>query len=84
MRIVVYALIILLVILHQDFWWWHTDKPLVCGFVPIGLAHHVGISLASAVVAALAVRYCWPTNVDTLDAAQQTPDHTPSRPERRE
>ena len=79
MKIVVYACIIILMILHQDFWWWDTDRPYLLGFIPIGLAHHGGISLAAAVVAALAVRYCWPANVDTFDNMEQTS----SRPEQR-
>jgi hypothetical protein len=64
MRYVVAALIALLIVLHQDFWNWHTYEPLVLGFIPVGLAWHVGISLAAAVVAFLAVRYCWPEGLD--------------------
>ena len=80
MKIVVYACILILVILHQDFWWWNTDRPYVLGFIPIGLAHHGGISLASAAVAALAVRFCWPAHVDTFDGTEQSS----SRPEHHE
>lgn len=80
MKIVVYALIILLMIIHQDFWWWDTDRPYLFGFIPIGLAHHGGISLASAAVAALAVRYCWPANVDALDDTElPTPPAEPHK-----
>ncbi|MBW7907128.1 MAG: DUF3311 domain-containing protein [Phycisphaerae bacterium] len=64
MRYVVAALIALLVVLHQDFWNWHTYEPLILGFIPVGLAWHVGISLAAGLVAFLAVRYCWPEDLD--------------------
>ncbi|MCH7995284.1 MAG: DUF3311 domain-containing protein [Planctomycetes bacterium] len=74
MRKLVYGLIILLAVLHQDFWWWHTAEPLVLGFVPIGLAFHAGISVAAAVLWALAVKYCWPADVDALDTVADQPE----------
>ncbi len=67
MRYVVYLLFLALVVLHQDFWWWHTHEPLVFGFIPIGLAWHAGISVSAAIVGALAVKYCWPRNVDAIE-----------------
>ncbi len=67
MKKLVFVLVAVLAVLHQDFWWWHTYEPLVFGFIPVNLAHHVGISIASSVVAALAVKYSWPTDVDELD-----------------
>lgn len=73
MRRLVYGLLILLAVLHQDFWWWDTAEPLVLGFVPIGLAFHAGISVAAAVLWALAVKYCWPADVDALDTVADHP-----------
>ena len=64
MKRIVIALVILLLILHQDFWWWDSIDPLVFGFIPIGLAYHAGISIAAAIVWALAMKYCWPVDVD--------------------
>lgn len=81
MKRFVYLLILLLVVLHQDFWWWHTHTPLVFGFIPIGLAWHAGISLAAALVGGLAVRYCWPSDVD-LPAGVAPPESPPSPSER--
>ena len=76
MRRLVYGLIVLLAILHQDFWWWHRIDPLLLGFIPIGLAYHAGISIAAAVLWALAVKYCWPPGLDEdesrIDAAADT------------
>ena len=74
MRRLVYGLLILLAVLHQDFWWWDTAEPLVLGFVPIGLAFHAGISVAAAVLWALAVKYCWPADVDALDTVADQPE----------
>lgn len=64
MRRMVYGLILLLAVVRQDFWWWNDADTLVLGFVPIGLAYHAGISVAAAVLWAMAVRYCWPAHLD--------------------
>lgn len=50
--------------LHQDFWFWRTAKPIVLGFLPIGLAYHVTYSLAAALLMALLVRYAWPEHLE--------------------
>ncbi len=64
MRGLVYGLIVLLALLHQDFWWWDDSDTLVFGFVPVGLAYHAILSLAAALLWALAVKFCWPADVD--------------------
>jgi hypothetical protein len=69
MRIFVYFLIVLLAIVHQDFWWWDTEKPLIGGVVPIGLAYHALVSVAAAVLWGMAVKYCWPHDLDDDDAS---------------
>ena len=53
-------LIVLLFILHQDFWLWDSRR-IVCGFLPIGLAYHLGFSFAAAAVWALALETLWPS-----------------------
>ncbi len=58
MQKLVWALVLLLVILHQDNWNW-TNDTLVFGFLPIGLAYHMGISIAASIVWFLAVKFCW-------------------------
>jgi len=47
----------------------------VLGFLPIGLAYHVGYSLVAAATMALLVRFAWPKQ---LDADEKS---TPRRPE---
>jgi hypothetical protein len=59
MRTAVWGLILLLIVLHQDFWFWN-DATIVFGFLPIGLAYHIGLSLAAAGVWWLATTYAWP------------------------
>ncbi|MBI4717593.1 MAG: DUF3311 domain-containing protein [Planctomycetes bacterium] len=67
MKRFVTLLVLALIVLHQDFWHWDRIEPLVLGFLPIGLAYHAGLSIAAAVVWALAVRYCWPRDVDVAE-----------------
>ena len=55
----------LLYLLHQDFWFWGTARPLVFGFLPIGLAYHAAYTLVIAGVLAWLVRAYWPHHLDT-------------------
>ena len=34
--------------LHQDFWFWRAARPLVFGFMPIGLFYHAAFTAACA------------------------------------
>ena len=69
MKFVIVAVVALLAIIHQDFWNWHRVEPLLFGFIPIGLAWHVMISVLAAILAAVMVRTCWPPDVDALESA---------------
>lgn len=57
------VLVIAVLLLHQDIWNW-TNRTLVFGFVPIGLAYHVGYSLLAATTMALLVRFLWPSHLE--------------------
>jgi hypothetical protein len=70
MRLLTWSLLLSLAVLHHDVWFWHTWEPLVLGFLPVGLAWHVGISLAAAAGWAMAVRYCWPAHLEGPDAPE--------------
>lgn len=78
MKYVIAGLVLLLMILHHDTWNWHRHEPLIFGVIPIGLAHHVGISLAAGLVWLLAVLFVWPREVDQIEAEAkgQTPTGT--------
>jgi hypothetical protein len=51
-------------LLHQDFWFWRTARPLLFGFLPIGLFYHACYSLAAALLMALLVRTAWPSHLE--------------------
>jgi len=51
-------------LLHQDMWFWDTARPLVFGFLPIGLFYHAAYSVAIAGLMLLLIRYAWPTQLE--------------------
>ena len=58
------AAVALLYVLHQDFWFWDDARPLVFGFLPIGLFYHAAFTLATAGVLWLLVRVAWPSHLE--------------------
>jgi hypothetical protein len=50
--------------LHQDFWLWRTARPLVFGFLPVGLAYHAAFTLAAAALMGVLVRVAWPSHLE--------------------
>jgi hypothetical protein len=59
-------LVIVVALLHQDFWLW-TDKSLVFGFVPIGLAYHIAYSFLAALTMWVLVRFAWPRHLESVE-----------------
>ena len=51
-------------VLHQDLWFWRTARPLVFGFLPIGLFYHAVFTLACSLLLAVLVRYAWPGHLE--------------------
>ena len=58
--------------LHQDIWLWRTARPLVFGFLPIGLFYHAAFSFAAALLLAALVRFAWPAHLDADDEGPQS------------
>ena len=69
---------IALYVLHQDIWLWRTARPLVFGFVPIGLFYHACFSVAAALFMWLMVTYAWPGHLED-EAEHHEPDPGPGR-----
>jgi hypothetical protein len=57
------AWIALLVVLHQDVWLW-TNKYLLFGCVPIGLAYHAGFTVVAAITMFAFTRLIWPQHLE--------------------
>ena len=58
------AAVAALYLLHQDYWFWDSARPLVFGFLPIGLFYHAVYSLAVAVLMWALVHYAWPAHLE--------------------
>jgi len=58
------ALAVLLYVLHQDTWFWTSARPLVFGFLPVGLVYHAAYCVAIAGLMWLLVRYAWPEHLE--------------------
>jgi hypothetical protein len=62
------VLVALLYALHQDFWFWREARPLVFGFLPIGLFYHAAFTAACSMVLWWLVAHAWPSHLDPEDA----------------
>ena len=58
------VVILVLYALHQDLWFWRTARPLVFGFLPIGLAYHGAYCLAAALLMWALTTYAWPSHLE--------------------
>ena len=63
-RIALIAGVLALYALHQDFWFWRSARPLLFGFLPIGLTYHALYTVAVAAMMALLVRLAWPEHLE--------------------
>jgi uncharacterized protein DUF3311 len=61
----------LVYLLHQDIWFWRSARPLVFGFLPIGLFYHAAYTVAASLLMWILVRYRWPSHLE--DANEQQP-----------
>ena len=58
------AIVAVLYVLHQDFWFWRDARPLVFGFLPIGLFYHAVFTVATSGVLWLLVKAAWPSHLE--------------------
>jgi len=66
MKWLLVLLVLIVILLHQDFWLW-TNKTLVFGFLPIGLAYHMSYSILASLTVAVLVRFAWPSHLEQFD-----------------
>jgi hypothetical protein len=50
--------------LHQDVWAFRSARPLVFGFLPVGLAYHAAYSVVAALLMWLLVSAAWPRRLE--------------------
>jgi hypothetical protein len=61
------ALLFVLYLLHQDFWFWTTARPLVLGWLPVGLFYHAAYTIATSLVLAVCLRALWPSELEDVE-----------------
>jgi hypothetical protein len=65
--------VLALYVLHQDVWLWRSARPLVFGFVPVGLFYHACFSIAVSALMWLLVTYAWPSHLEDADPDGEMP-----------
>ena len=63
-RLLLVALVAALYALHQDFWFWREARPLVFGFLPVGLAYHGLYCVAVSLLMWTLTRVAWPAHLE--------------------
>lgn len=64
MKLSILALLLIYYALHQDFWNWTAARPLVFGFLPVGLFYHAVYTVGAAAVMAFLVKRAWPETLE--------------------
>jgi Protein of unknown function (DUF3311) len=72
-RLLLTAVVAALYVLHQDLWFWREARPLVFGFLPIGLAYHAAYCVAIALLMWTLTRVAWPEHLESA-AEEKTRD----------
>jgi hypothetical protein len=73
------VLLAVLYVLHQDFWFWFAARPLVFGFLPIGLFYHAAFTLACSIVMWVLVAQAWPAHLESAPELKLGPTVGPAR-----
>lgn len=72
-------MIVVLYALHQDFWFWRTARPLLFGFLPVGIWYHLCFTLAVSFVMWLLIQQAWPAHLEKeFDGENKTNAAQPS------
>ncbi|MHC4875750.1 MAG: DUF3311 domain-containing protein [Planctomycetota bacterium] len=69
-RLGIWCLLLVLVALHHDFWFWD-DPSLLGGWMPVGLAWHIGLSVVAVLFWATVVRVAWPRDLESAPATAE-------------
>lgn len=64
-RLLIAVAITAVYLLHQDFWFWRDVRPLIFGFLPIGIAYHALYCLACTLLMWTLTRVAWPAHLES-------------------
>jgi hypothetical protein len=65
--------------LHQDVWFWRAARPLLFGFIPVGLTYHAFFTLGAALLMAVLVRLAWPARLEAEVEGRSTGTALPEK-----
>ena len=71
MRTAAVIVVLLFYALHQDFWLWREARPLLFGFLPVGIWYHVLYSVASSLLLWTLMHFFWPSHLETAGEARE-------------
>ena len=63
MKYFIAVLILAVYALHQDTWNW-TNRTLLFGVMPVGLAYHAGFSVLCSILMFILVKTMWPSKLE--------------------
>jgi len=63
-RTLLILVVLIVYVLHQDVWLFRAARPLVFGFLPVGLAYHAAYTVLAALLMWLLVRMAWPSRLE--------------------
>ena len=63
-RILPVVAVVGLYLLHQDVWLWRSARPLLFGFLPVGLAWHGAYCVAVSLLMIWLTRVAWPSHLE--------------------
>lgn len=55
-------------VLHQDLWFWRSARPLLGGFLPVGLTYHALYCVAASALMWGLTASTWPSHLDAAAA----------------
>ena len=64
MNLVAAVVVAVFYLLHQDVWFWREARPLVFGFLPVGLFYHAAYTIATSGLLWMLVRSHWPAHLE--------------------
>lgn len=63
-RLLLVVAVAALYLAHQDFWFWRSARPLMFGFLPIGMAYHGLYCVAATLLMWALTRLAWPAHLE--------------------
>ena len=64
MRWLLVLVVLFVLVLRHDYWWWDDARPLLFGFLPVGLWWQTLVTLLAAAMMWMLVKFAWPAHLE--------------------